>query len=548
MTGQMPAQSMPMTGPMTGPMPDSMQGTMPGAPPSQNMQGQQSQNMQGGDASQQGGDDSDMQHELEWTEDGSNIMVETYGVFCTSDGGVINDQLWALINRVYPGGWQGAKKAGIIRLKVLERPCLSAGCSYQSTGLEKDYCCPRCKNNPGKHGPMCQKLEMPDAEDAEPADDDGEECKPKVTNLVPEGSKILGDRSTWVTHVREKTYEQVAEAEDDEETQGLFEMDEKKKMYGAATMAAMNAGVNKLHPLVLVAATFQPVLVYAISFVCFCTPIRYKGIGGIPGFWFCAILCVIIGSFISMEWCTMHSDTTTAKGRAQHFMVASNLCALVVGAGLGEATFGGNFKPYYDYHQLAHYPGVDPSSFRGQAFNDAGQIDFFFGSHLDLKRSYGFKNGDHFCVSPIVGPTVWPNPWPTGPMPKQDNYDFWAIGVNCCSAHSSDYHCGEWSNFWAHKGLRLTRDDLRGYFRLAVESASAQYNITARNPTFVYFMQNPEQEVNSYLHDGWAEFIHGAMGYLFLQTIVTTIAGMCWINGSPWDAPKSSKRYTSDAS
>merc|ERR1719378_1381520 len=82
------------------------------------------------------------------------------------------------------------------------------------------------------------------------------------------------------------------------------------------------------------------------------------------------------------------------------------------GIAWGSAYVGGNYnyklnmRPYFDQTSLNLYPNVDPEVYLGEQLMDAGQINFAVGSHLDLKLSYGFRNGDVFCIAPIVGPKV----------------------------------------------------------------------------------------------------------------------------------------------
>lgn len=158
-------------------------------------------------------------------------------------------------------------------------------------------------------------------------------------------------------------------------------------------------------------------------------------------------------------------------------------------------TLRGNFMgPYQDIQNLNTYPNVEPSLYKGSQLMDAGIIEFVPGSHIDLTKSYGFKSEDIYCVAPIVGPNTSSTP----------TYDFWAVGTNCCNGHTPDYHCGEFRNAQARKGLRLMREEQRNYFRLAVEEAKAAYNIEAQHPVFMYWMESPSTEVDQYQEDAYS--------------------------------------------
>merc|ERR1712124_161832 len=100
---------------------------------------------------------------------------------------------------------------------------------------------------------------------------------------------------------------------------------------------------------------------------------------------------------------------------------------------LGDMNYWENLQPYYDIIHLNEYTSVDPSQMSGQQLMDAGRVIFSEKSKLDLTKSMGFKNMDTYCVAPITMGTD-----------TLETYDFWAVGMNCCSGNSADFHCGEY--------------------------------------------------------------------------------------------------------
>lgn len=198
------------------------------------------------------------------------------------------------------------------------------------------------------------------------------------------------------------------------------------------------------------------------------------------------------------------------------FLFATSLIAWVVAVVCGQQNFAVNMSPYFDVTNLNVYPSVDPSIYHGQQLMDAGRIMFTPSSHLDVSKSMGFRNLDMYCVAPVtVGPATSQN---------LQSYDFWAVGLNCCSGHAPDFHCGEYNNPRANSGLRLMRDDQRAYFRLAVQQAEAAYNIRAQHPIFLYWMQDPVAEVNAYQDDGYKYFLLGMFSFFAFQLFLVVVA------------------------
>eukprot|EP00929_Paragymnodinium_shiwhaense_P060579 TRINITY_DN30244_c0_g1_i1.p1 TRINITY_DN30244_c0_g1~~TRINITY_DN30244_c0_g1_i1.p1 ORF type:complete len:329 (+),score=63.83 TRINITY_DN30244_c0_g1_i1:111-1097(+) len=180
------------------------------------------------------------------------------------------------------------------------------------------------------------------------------------------------------------------------------------------------------------------------------------------------------------------------------FLCFTCLVAAIASCLLGLQNYYSHMRPYFDIINLSTYPNVDPSMTKGQQLMDMGSVEFAEGSHLELTQSMGFRNSDVYCVAPIVNGNM---------TAEKSFYDFWAVGINCCSGHLADFGCGEFNNPKALSGLRLMRDDLRPFFRLAVEQAESAYNIKSRHPIFVYWMQNPSAEVASYADDGYKRWL-----------------------------------------
>jgi len=202
------------------------------------------------------------------------------------------------------------------------------------------------------------------------------------------------------------------------------------------------------------------------------------------------------------------------------FFFATMLLAWFVGAVMGDANFFINLRPFYDISNLGTYPHIDPSLFRGQQLMDAGRIVFTNNTKLDLKRAMGFRNQEMYCVAPISVARQ------NGTFETLQTYDFWAVGVGCCSGSNPDFHCGEFNNPSAHGGLRLMKDGERAFFRLAVQQAEAAYNIKAAHPLFFTWMQDPIAEVNAYQDEGFQFYLIGVFSYLVFQLFLVTVASI----------------------
>lgn len=195
------------------------------------------------------------------------------------------------------------------------------------------------------------------------------------------------------------------------------------------------------------------------------------------------------------------------------FLALTTLIAVLWAQSSGSSNYATNMRPYNDVLDLNVYGNVDPQQARGQQYMDAGRLVFTPTSRLDITKSMGFKNFKTYCVAPVVSGSG-----------QMDEYDFWAVGTDCCSGHVADFACGEFSNPRAISGLRLMNDNQRSFFRLAVQQAEAAYNIKANHPIFLYWMQDPQGELNAYQDAGYRAYMSGCFSFCGFHTILTFAA------------------------
>eukprot|EP00434_Breviolum_minutum_P016246 symbB.v1.2.014317.t2/scaffold1020.1/size145545/5 len=196
------------------------------------------------------------------------------------------------------------------------------------------------------------------------------------------------------------------------------------------------------------------------------------------------------------------SDETDPKWYT--FFTFAMLAAVLVAAACGEWNYRTYNESVYDLQNMNAYPDVNPAELKGQQLMDAGRLYFASETALDLKKAMSFKNGETYCVAPIVlGKHQMPS------------YDYWAVGVNCCPGQSPDFRCGEYNNGHARAGLRLMRDDERPFYRLAVQQAEAAYNIRAEHPMFFHWVQDPVAMINERA-DAGVRFVFKSVGCFFV--------------------------------
>lgn len=223
---------------------------------------------------------------------------------------------------------------------------------------------------------------------------------------------------------------------------------------------------------------------------------------------------------------------------------------------LGLYCFQTYTKSYEIYRGSRFYENIAPSENPG-AYRDAGVIQFAAGSTVDVAHSIGLRNGDTYCVAPIISP-------------DSSRTGFWAAGMNCCgnlvnskSARGS-FRCGGDAALGAAGAGLVVLDE--SYFSTpeipeytkAAEEASAQFGIGMQGsskPMFVMLSGNVNADKDQFFHDATSFVVSSAAG-LFVFTLViamvfSTLSGSAGfannyysvevLDWSEFEAPRKSK-------
>lgn len=208
-----------------------------------------------------------------------------------------------------------------------------------------------------------------------------------------------------------------------------------------------------------------------------------------------------------------------ARERDPMWYTFSALClflATLLGWTFGDLNYRANMQPFYDMDNLNTYNQLDPAVIPGQGAMDSGKVYFKEGTAIDTRKSIGYKDDSLYCAAPIARGDD-----------QLATYDYWAIGVDCCSATNGDWKCGEWDNPHARGGLRLMRDEQRPMFLLAVQMAETAYNIKSQHPLFFQWLQDPVAKMDTYRDDGYKYFLWGiSCHFIFnLMCVASSVAG-----------------------
>lgn len=219
-------------------------------------------------------------------------------------------------------------------------------------------------------------------------------------------------------------------------------------------------------------------------------------------------------------------------GRASStFMAVNGVCVFfiaILSLLLGVYCFETYTEPYEVYQGSHQYndvpPGINPGAHR-----DAGTIKFAAGSHVAVERSIGIKNGDYYCVAPIMGPDT------------SMYAGFWAAGMNCCTARGR-FQCGDVSDPQVLSGLVVLDENSFGnaeipLYTKAAEEAAAQFGLSIpAAPIFVRWSSDVDADRDRYFHEAWAFVTSSVAGlFCFMLVVVMLLSAMAGNEGLAGD-------------
>jgi len=227
----------------------------------------------------------------------------------------------------------------------------------------------------------------------------------------------------------------------------------------------------------------------------------------------------------NVPWYLLNDDDTWFL-----YLGTTVFISCILGLVVGQAIYGSYTQSYYTLSLLHKYDSVDPIS-AGKAYLDAGAVNFAEKSYVDVTHAVGYKDGVVYCVAPIKLGTE-----------SVANFDFWAVGTDCCTGFPGNFNCFEdRSDTSAHGGLRIVDDSEIPFYKLAVMQADGEFKENAEflkdgrlnspNPIFFTWMKDPTKKVLSMWRDAVWTYLTSLAVFLFFEVaIVCTLSYMYWKN------------------
>jgi len=173
------------------------------------------------------------------------------------------------------------------------------------------------------------------------------------------------------------------------------------------------------------------------------------------------------------------------------WLLLLSFTSTVLGLLIGNYFWSQLLGPYYELKGLQMYKDINPHNIPGERVQDAGLVDFTQFVEPDRNKGGCFMDkGNTYCISPIVLNGEVTNGLASAP--RTGSYDYFAVGINCCSCPNRDFQCGDWRNPLADGGIRSLDHKSRPQYNLALDDWRASYGKTAKHPLFFEWVQGPE--------------------------------------------------------
>lgn len=162
-----------------------------------------------------------------------------------------------------------------------------------------------------------------------------------------------------------------------------------------------------------------------------------------------------------------------------HFWLAAfSLFAVCTTTLVGVLSYHMVLSEYWLLYDSNTYTNILPSE-PASGYADAGKLVFADGTRVDATKALGYKDGDTYCVAPIVDDL------------EPALVEFWAVGRNCCGARGS-FECDDAWDRKARSGVVAFGG--REKYSAAMRMAEAAYGIaSAETPVLVHWVVEPEQ-------------------------------------------------------
>lgn len=248
-----------------------------------------------------------------------------------------------------------------------------------------------------------------------------------------------------------------------------------------------------LKPSEIVGGAILSTLIWAVVYACCCFSVRYTDDT-------LSMLGVLIPLFACMGSTLIAVTRFKRRVTSRAWISAAILAWAGFGAGYvyGDRYWWNSMADYYTWNDMATYVNIDPDSDRGQSYMDAGTVYFKDGSYVLSDHAIAFRNGQTYCVAPIVKAPIEYQEGSAAPetvngfiVPRSGTVDFWAVGTDCCGSSGNTFDCGDTNSLVARSGLRILDDSSRSMYLLGVQEWSATTGLPVRHPLFFRWTKDP---------------------------------------------------------